>query len=133
MWAENQTWWKKILFLANQREIPLIFKISDPMGSRASRFLEKRLEELASGYENIYVFRLGPKSFGIESEEPDQIRREVKSNLLLKRDPHGNSLEHGLTASAVYQFCSERKLAKQLMGSKKIEPVELSKKIDNPR
>jgi hypothetical protein len=114
MWAEERTWWEQLIALEKVPNTPILFVVHDVDGTAATDVLVARLEELARGHRNVYISRLGPDRFGLDTGDRETFRKTVHDVLTLGRDPHGNALQHELVARAVLADADEKGLIGQL-------------------
>lgn len=115
MWLEHHAWWEEIARLTADNHIPLVFMIYDLSGSEGCSFIRNKLKDLTSGYKNIHILTLGPRAFGLEPGDSEQLWKKARITLSTKRDPHANPLQHELIARAVFEFLTERDLIGEII------------------
>ena len=119
MWEKNHIWWKKIISSSTKKDIPIVFMLYDIYASKASAIIYQKLNNYASNTkENVYIFRIGPQQFGLNSKDKKQIQREIDAKLTIKRDPHANALQHNLIAHSILKFFKETKLISKIRKNK---------------
>jgi hypothetical protein len=114
MWAEERAWWERLIALGQAHKTPILFVVHDVEGTAATDVLAARLEELTRSHRNVYVSRLGPDRFGLDTGDRETLRKAVHDMLTLGRDPHGNARQHELVARAVLADADEKGLIGQL-------------------
>jgi len=99
--------WEQIANLAEVTRVPVVFVVHDIEALPGSLALAEFLSELASRHSEVYSVRFGPDAFGLGYDNPDELRRVVRSQLRLARDPHANATQHELIAVAVRKYLEE--------------------------
>ena len=107
MWKEHGPWWERIADLAEQQGVPLVFLLYDPNDLPGSAVLQARLQEIVDRREDVYLFRLGSKAFGLRGSTPEAITREFRARFTLPHDPHANALQHGMIGREIHTFLVE--------------------------
>jgi lysophospholipase L1-like esterase len=110
MWEEQGRWWEKIADLAEQHGVPLVFFVYDPTDLPGSDVLQAQLQQIIATRENVSLFRLSSKAFGLRGSTPEAIEREFRARFTLPHDPHANALQHDRIGHAVHAFLVEKGL-----------------------
>jgi hypothetical protein len=110
MWIENKKWWERIIELAVDNKVPLLFFMVDPNNSEGNYELESGLKQLIRNNTNTYLLRLGPEHFGLFGGTQEDRHREISAKLTLGRDPHANSTQHRMIADGLYTFMQNYKI-----------------------
>jgi hypothetical protein len=112
MGQEASEWWEQLVTLANG--CPVVFVIHDLDTDTASSDLERHLNQLSRRHQSVHVFRLGPEQLGLDSRNPEELRRFVADELTLGRDPHANSQQHFLIAQAILRSLNDTGVSRQI-------------------
>ncbi len=84
--------------------IPLVFVVYNVDGAPGSAVLERELARLAADHGGVRVMALTAETFGLRIADPARFAAEFRRRFTLRRDPHGNALQHRIIAGATFRF-----------------------------
>jgi hypothetical protein len=103
-WRRNKLFWSKMISVAQNFNIPLVFCVSDLIGSEGNIFLKQKLEYMCSNLKNLYVIYIGPEAIGLENVDKKYAQQIFREKYTLRLDPHGNPLYQHIIASKTLEY-----------------------------
>jgi hypothetical protein len=117
MWEENRDCWEEMANLAQSRQIPLVFSVTNLMGNEAVFFIKQKLEELCETNKECYLMYLGPEVIGLENVPKEFQKQEYRNKYTLGYDPHGNSFQTKRVANATMKYIESSGLLVRISGT----------------